>query len=144
MPVSSLAERSEDIPLLIEHILTRLATSQQQTRPSLDPEAQAALQAYHFPGNIRELENILERAYTLCENTLITEADLNLQTDKQAADNTTHNEAAVPLETTLDNKEKELLIRALEKTKWNRTQAAKELGITFRALRYKLKKLGLD
>jgi len=102
----------------------------------------SALQDYHFPGNVRELENILERAITLCEGNIIQETDLRLPSNiaaPPAADS-----AKVALEPYLDTIEKETIIKALEQTRYNKTAAAKLLGITFRALRYRLKKLGLD
>jgi len=140
--VPSLRERSNDIPVLAEHILQRLAEQNGTPTPALSKEAMSALQDYHFPGNVRELENILERAITLCEGNIIQETDLRLPSNiaaPPAADS-----AKVALEPYLDTIEKETIIKALEQTRYNKTAAAKLLGITFRALRYRLKKLGLD
>ena len=132
--------------MLAEHILTRLARQSGQGVPHLDTSAVQVLQQYPFAGNVRELENILERAMTLCESETIAVADLQLPEyeptpDEQAA---TTAEAKVQLEDYLDNKEKEVIIRALEQTKYNKTAAAKVLGISFRALRYRLKKLDIE
>ncbi len=90
---------------------------------------------------MRELENVLERATTLCENNQVTADDLLLpeQSDADEAPND-----GKPLEDYLDEVEKQALVQALEETRWNRTAAAKKLGISFRALRYRLSKLGLD
>ena len=100
-----------------------------------------ALSGYGFPGNVRELENILERAMTLCAGSEIQPSDLRLPASE-------HARQAVPghmsLETYLDNLEKQALLNALEKTRFNKTAAARVLGISFRQLRYRLKKLGLD
>ncbi len=108
--------------------------------------------AYTFPGNVRELENILERATTLCENSTITREDLQLPAAMTVSEGTPAttvpaqemNAGAVPLDTYMDTIEKDVLIKALEQTRYNKTAAAKLLGITFRALRYRLKKLGLE
>ena len=141
--VPSLRERSNDIPVLAEHILVRLAEQNGIATPALSKEAMSALQDYQFPGNVRELENILERAITLCEGNVIQETDLRLPSSA-AAMTPAGASGKVALEPYLDTIEKETIIKALEQTRYNKTAAAKLLGITFRALRYRLKKLGLD
>ncbi|MHB8743881.1 MAG: sigma-54-dependent transcriptional regulator, partial [Sulfuricaulis sp.] len=139
--VPSLRERSEDIPLLSAHILDKLALETGGKPPRLDAPALAALSAYSFPGNVRELENILERAITLCEGNTIRATDLQLPAaDTEAS----HDDEGGALDTVLGSVEKEAILRALEQTRYNKTAAAKVLGITFRALRYRLKKLGLE
>ncbi len=148
--VPSLRERIEDITALCDFFLQRLAADMGTALARLSPEAQATLENYRFPGNVRELENILERAYTLCDNDVIQAADLSLSPaagNRQPA----HTEAAVraksgdeSLDHYLEDIERELISEALEKTRWNKTNAARELGISFRSLRYRLKKLGLD
>ena len=148
LQVPSLRERSEDIPQLAEHCLLKLAKDNAQPGLSLEKTALQALCQYAFPGNVRELENILERATTLCEDSNITMADLQLPgggvvtpRTPAAADAAS---SAVPLDDFMENIEKDALIKALEQTRYNKTAAARLLGITFRALRYRLKKLGLE
>jgi two-component system response regulator PilR (NtrC family) len=148
MHVPPLRERRSDIPTLVDHILTKL-TAPGDSKAELSPEALSALLNYPFPGNVRELENILERAVALCDGHRILAEDLNLpETTETAApaarDESPAGEHVRSLESYMDEVEKQAIVKALEKTRWNRTAAAKQLGITFRALRYKLKKLGLD
>lgn len=148
MHVPPLRERRSDIPSLVDHILARLAPAG-DAKVALSPEAMTALMSYPFPGNVRELENILERAVALCDGQRILVEDLNLPALIETAlptvpDETPVVERGLSLESYMDEIEKQAIIKALEKTRWNRTAAAKQLGITFRALRYKLKKLGLD
>ena len=143
--VPPLRERREDIPLLANHCLQKLSQQNNQPELALADTAMQALVDYDFPGNVRELENILERATTLCEGHEITRDDLHLPAaGKSAAASPTEKPAEVPLDTYMDNIEKDVLIKALEQTRYNKTAAAKQLGITFRALRYRLKKLGLE
>jgi two-component system response regulator PilR (NtrC family) len=178
LPMPSLRERSSDIALLAEQILGRLAHDYGNDKPTLSAEALAALEAYEFPGNVRELENVLERAFTLCEANRIEPQDLQLgpageqpapvavipSTEEAAPsslappatdDSTASSEggeqldslALAPgqsLEDFLETVEKKLITEALESTRWNKTAAAKKLGITFRALRYRLQKLDLE
>ena len=141
--VPSLRERSEDIPVLAAHILERLAEQNGIPTPSLNKDALTALRDYQFPGNVRELENILERAITLCEGNVIQEVDLRLPSGVTPLTPAAET-GSVALEPFLDTIEKETIIKALEQTRYNKTAAAKLLGITFRALRYRLKKLGLE
>ncbi len=138
--IPALREREGDIALLTEHLLTQLAVKNQRPKADIDKSAMKALCHYRFPGNIRELENILERAVTLCEGNRVTLEDLQLP-EQPAADRESPNQ---PLEAYLGDIEKQAIIQALEETRWNRTAAAKKLGISFRALRYRLEKLGLD
>jgi len=137
--VPSLRERPQDIPLLADYNLDRLARSSGMSKPTLTKDALDALLEYSFPGNVRELENILERAMTLCEGNTIDVDDLRLPDYTLPPD-----KEKLPLEPYLDTIEKETIMKALEQTRYNKTAAAKLLGITFRALRYRLKKLGLD
>ncbi len=139
--VPSLKERREDIPLLAGHFLNKISQQMQLEAPTLSDTALSSLQRYSFPGNVRELENILERALTLCENNQIEPEDLQLpsETETQA---TTQTEK--PLDSYLDEQQKDAIQKALEQSKYNKTAAAKLLGISFRQLRYRLKKLGLD
>ena len=147
--VPPLRERSMDIPMLAGHCLKKLAAANDQPDYSLGEDAMDALCHYSFPGNVRELENILERAITLCEGSTLSAADLHLpdvanDSPLMAETGSELEPGAVPLETYMDTIEKEALLKALEQTRYNKTAAAKLLGITFRALRYRLKKLGLE
>jgi len=141
--VPSLVERTGDIPLLADHILTQLAINHARPALSLSEEGLSALQTYPYPGNVRELENILERAFTLCEGSAITAADLRLsvQTPVPSAPHVVL--PPVTCNTTISQQEKASIIAALERHKWNRTKAATELGLSLRALRYRLKKYGM-
>ncbi|HIG79002.1 MAG TPA: sigma-54-dependent Fis family transcriptional regulator [Cycloclasticus sp.] len=151
LPLPKLSARKEDIQLLVRHILEKLAKQHRQVKIELSDQALKALTQYRFPGNVRELENILERAFTLCENQLIQETDIQLpniahKTAPVSADPRQQPQppTVASLEDYLGSLEKEAIVNALEKTRWNKTAAAKALGITFRALRYRLKKLGLE
>ena len=115
--------------------------------PRLTPEALDAISRYHFPGNVRELENILERALTLCDGGDVTAEDLQLREEPQPVTaQATHPEFSGDgsLEDYLEQVERGAIEEALTKTNRNKTAAAKLLGITFRALRYKLEKLGIE
>ncbi len=147
LQMPALRERAEDIPLLATHILEKLAHEVRETAPSLDSEALAALHQYTFPGNVRELENILERAMTLSEEHNIRVGDLQLAQPRRADQTAAiplpsleHNRSLDPL---LGDLEKETIAKVLEQTRYNKTAAAKRLGISFGALRYRMKKLGL-
>ncbi len=140
--VPSLRERPQDIAVLAEHILTRLAQQGNIIKPELTAAAMNTLLRHPFPGNVRELENILERAITLCEGNTIDVQDLRLPLQPSVEPVPSNDKLS--LEPYLDNIEKDVIVKALEQTRYNKTAAAKLLGITFRALRYRLKKLGLD
>lgn len=150
--VPSLRERTEDIPSLTEQILKRLGNECGISPPELSKGALNVLQHYDFPGNVRELENILERAFTLCDSDRIEIQDLqitgsgeiNPELDKTASANFLSTTGVDSLEAYLENIERSAIIQALEQTKGNKTAAAKKLGISFRAMRYRLKKLGMD
>ena len=141
----ALAERPEDIPVLADHFLQRIAADWQTAVPHLTDAARQALQNYSFPGNVRELENLLERAMTLCENNVIDVADLNLSgkpANTQSAPSPETEEQA--LDSSLQEQEKQAIRQALEQTRYNKTAAAKLLGLSFRQLRYRIKKLGIE
>jgi two-component system response regulator PilR (NtrC family) len=149
LPMSPLRERTGDIALLVDHILDRLAERTGQQTPAMAPAALDRLQQYDFPGNVRELENMLERAMALCDDNVITVGDLGLDPDllparAARADGDAPSIADQGLEEYLSGIERETILKTLEQTRWNRTAAAKALGISFRALRYRLEKLGLD
>jgi len=139
-----LREMHEDIPLIAQAILERVAKQSGSLVPRLVPPAISALQGYSFPGNVRELENILERALALCSSDSIGSDDLYLSA-AEAEDRAAHEPGAKwPLQDYLDRLEKEAILESLEKTRHNKTAAAKLLGITFRALRYRLERLGIE
>ena len=148
--VPSLRERPEDITVLADYFLNKIASTWQTPVPTLQPDAIEALKHYPFPGNVRELENILERAMTLCESDNISAIDLQLPDIKPAEQNhaqqveedSTRNDYG--LDPMLENTQREAIIRALEQTRYNKTAAAKLLGISFRAMRYRIKKLGIE
>jgi len=159
LAVPALRDRPDDVQLLADHILQRIAREYECEPASLTAEAITRLKAYGFPGNVRELENILERAFTLCDAELIGEEDLqvgnvpvppgNRRTDSASAEGAPNGRTNVPegeidLEGYLENIERTAIEKALEATRWNKTAAAKRLGISFRALRYRLKKLGME
>ena len=139
-----LRERPGDIPLLADKILGRIAHQSDGPRPALTPAAVAALEHYPFPGNVRELENVLERAMALKEGGAVDAEDLHLPQSALTADLPTAPGDEQALEDFLSEIEKQTIIRALEATRWNRTAAAKKLGMTLRSLRYRLSKLDID
>jgi two-component system response regulator PilR (NtrC family) len=156
MRVPALRERAEDIPELAQLILGRLARRIDGEAVEITPEAVAKLGSYGFPGNVRELENILERALTLCAGGRIQPDDIRLQTVGRPDPVAPRVEApaAVPMEMApaaggalgdkLEDMERDAIVRALTQTRYNKTAAAKLLGVTFRALRYRIKKLGIE
>jgi two-component system response regulator PilR (NtrC family) len=158
-----LRERPEDIPELADHILKRLAREWETGKPTLAEDALEALLDFPFYGNVRELENILERAMTLSEVELIHAADLHLPStserfeeddedleEDEEAEPGASRAARMPqrgeqdLETFLEQVEKDAILKALQATRYNKTAAARKLGISFRALRYRLKKIGIE
>ncbi|HEK3590371.1 TPA: sigma-54-dependent Fis family transcriptional regulator [Pseudomonas aeruginosa] len=143
--VPPLRERREDIPLLAERILKRLAGDTGLPAARLTGDAQEKLKNYRFPGNVRELENMLERAYSLCEDDQIQPHDLRLADAPGASQEGAASLSEIDnLEDYLEDIERKLIMQALEETRWNRTAAAQRLGLTFRSMRYRLKKLGID
>jgi two-component system response regulator PilR (NtrC family) len=143
--VPPLRERREDIEPLANYMLQRLAASIGNPAAKLHPAALDALRNYRFPGNVRELENMLERAYTLCERQQIEADDLRLAESNVAGDVANPDLVWVDnLEDYLEDVERKVILQALEETRWNRTAAAQRLKLSFRSMRYRLKKLGLD
>lgn len=176
LDVPPLRERTGDLPLLSAAILKRLAYAMKRRAPSLSPEAVAALEVYPFPGNVRELENILERALAMADGEIIDARDLRLPNAPQASFAApTAAAAAAPapiagmigmpappaaaadprasnprdtstsaLPSYIEEIERNAIQQALQEHRYNKTKTAAALGITFRALRYKLKKLGIE
>jgi two-component system response regulator PilR (NtrC family) len=148
LKMPSLREIPEDIALMVGEVLDRLARQAGTAAPVMTEEAMMALRRYDFPGNVRELENILERALALCSDDKITAADLYLtqsaSKEKAPALDGALGTRGLPLHDFLDQIEREAIMKALEATRFNKTAAAKLLGITFRSLRYRLDRLGID
>ena len=154
LTVPPLRQRINDLEPLTEFILAKIAKNYSLPVININASALSRLSEYTFPGNIRELENILERATTLCDSETISEDDIQLPENTQAAVNrepepvmdedTSNTPPKDQLEDYLVEKERKAIIAALEKTRWNKTAAAKLLGISFRQLRYRLKKLDLE
>ena len=143
--VPPLRERREDIEEIASNVLRRLADGSDQPAARLTPQALVALKGYRFPGNVRELKNMLERAYTLCENDQINADDLRLAEPASVNNQDGPSLADIDnLEDYLESVERKLILQALEETRWNRTAAAQRLNLTFRSMRYRLKKLGLE
>jgi len=143
--VPPLRERREDVADLAEVILRRLCRRMNTEAPALDPSALDLLQSHAFPGNVRELENILERALTLCTGDVITAEHVRVRSDSRpGAEPASEAATTGALGAKLEDIEREAIVKALEKTRYNKTAAAKLLGMSFRALRYRVKKLGIE
>jgi two-component system response regulator PilR (NtrC family) len=160
LKVPPLRERLEDIDILASHMLDKLARDIGVAVPQLTPDARQKLSTYRYPGNVRELENILERAVALSGDAPISAEDIQIRDSAGIAnmgsptDSLSENGsiAAKPAITEsddalgdrLENVERDAIIKALEATRYNKTAAAKSLGLTLRALRYRMQKLGVD
>jgi two-component system, NtrC family, response regulator PilR len=140
--VPPLRERPEDIEELVPHILARLAARDGGPVRRLSAAARGVLSTYAFPGNVRELENMLERACALCDGEEIQPADLALEAKP----------AVVPAQVAVNDslhapdegEERAAILRTLDETRWNRSEAARRLGMTLRQLRYRLQKWGME
>jgi two-component system response regulator PilR (NtrC family) len=142
--VPSLRERPEDVLELAESILRRLGRRMKITPPMLGKDALAALEKYLFPGNVRELENILERAITLTTSGEIRAVDIQLRPTPGANGQSSMPSTGEALGDHLEDIERDAIVKALEQSRYNKTAAAKLLGMSFRALRYRIKKLGIE
>jgi two-component system response regulator PilR (NtrC family) len=140
----ALREMRHDIPLLAETILRRQAAAGAGRMPKLTTAAIERLSAYDFPGNVRELENVLERALALTAGGEIRAEDLQLAPPHPAPAPAAGALSGLPLQERLDAVERQAILSALEQTRYNRTAAAKVLGISFRALRYRMERLGIN
>ena len=143
LPMPPLRECREDVALIADNILARLASQAGREPPRLAPEALEALARYDFPGNIRELENILERAMALSASAQIGVEDLRLAPSAAEASAAPAGAMEEPLPDYLDGSERKAILAALARTGFNRTAAAKLIGITFRQLRYRMQRLGI-
>ena len=139
LAVPALRERGEDVIELAEYLLKKLSSS-----TSLDASARDALLEYTFPGNVRELENHLERAVTLCSSGVISAGDLNLRASSPTEGDKPTNFTGTNLGHQVEDVQRQAITDALEKTRYNKTAAAKLLGLSFRQLRYRIKKLGIE
>jgi two-component system response regulator PilR (NtrC family) len=150
--VPSLRERTGDIPELSQTILGRMGKRMNIEAPEINEEAHRTLREYPFPGNVRELENVLERALTLCTGGVITPDHIKLRAGVRPASEPTTPVQILSSDTggspalgaQLEDIERDAIIKALEKTRYNKTAAAKLLGMSFRALRYRIKKLSIE
>ncbi len=146
--VPSLRERPEDIPDIARAVLARLGRRINGAPPRMADDALAHLTAYPFPGNVRELENVLERALTLCLGGMITAEHIKLRsaarTPSPLVAQVEQTEPGAALGDHLEGIERNAIVQALERTRYNKTAAAKLLGMSFRALRYRIKKLGIE
>jgi len=140
--VPALRDRGEDVLILAELTLERLARDRGQPASSLTPAAKSALMSYQFHCNVRELENILERALTLSSGDQIDIDDIQLRS--MTYDDSPNVAGVAPLGAQLAGMERDAIVNALEQTRYNKTAAAKLLGISFRTLRYRIKKFGID
>jgi len=147
--VPAVRERSTDVREIAEAILERLARRANGPSPRISDEAVRMLEAYPFPGNVRELENVLERALTLSTDGSITPEQIRLRVASRAPALETPTAATAidgntALGSQLESIERDAIVKALEQTRYNKTAAAKLLGMSFRALRYRIKKLGIE
>jgi DNA-binding NtrC family response regulator len=138
----SLKDRKEDIPILVDHFTTKYAKKNHKDVQTLSRDALASLMRYDFPGNIRELENIIERAILLCRTSTIEDVDIALpeyvERDKHILQNSESN-----IQAAVENLEKNMILSALSAAKGNQSEAARQLGVSEKTLRYKLQKYNL-
>ncbi len=153
LKVPPLRERDNDIEVLTDYMLDRLARGLGVAVPQLTPDARRKLSEHGYPGNVRELENILERAVALSGDAPISADDIQIRDTVEATTAHAISVAAATIEPAagadalgdrLESVERDAIIKALEETRYNKTAAAKSLGLTLRALRYRLQKLGID
>jgi two-component system response regulator PilR (NtrC family) len=148
--VPALRERNGDVGEIAEAILQRLGRRANGSPPEISADAVRMLEAYPFPGNVRELENVLERALTLSTGGIITPEHIRVRMAGRPGAQASAGVAAAVVEgntalgSQLESIERDAIVKALEKTRYNKTAAAKLLGMSFRSLRYRIKKLGIE
>ena len=149
--IPALRERREDIELLVDSLLGRLAETLDIPRPTLTAAAVDKLKAHPFPGNVRELENVLERALTLSTDDMIDAPDIQLRglPEGSGAERATTTDTPVAdgvdaLPRHLGESDRQAIVEALQRTRYNKTRAAELLGLTLRQLRYRIQKLGIE
>ena len=142
--VPSLRERLSDVPELASAVTERFATRMGMAPPAISDEAMALLATHDYPGNVRELENVIERALTLCDGGTIRAGDIELHGSPSQFEETVPPHRPGTLPKALEDIERQSIVRALEEARYNKTAAARALGISFRALRYRIKKLGIE
>jgi len=140
--IPPLRERREDIPFLAEHFVQKLAAQSGSRVESISDAAIQRLMGYHWPGNVRELENVIERSLVMCTGTRLDAPDIRLDTAPRARPQTVEN--FLPEGMTLDEFEKAILREALRRAEGNKSQAARLLGLSRNALRYRLSQMGIE
>ncbi len=144
MRVPALRERLGDVPELATSVTERFAARLNMAPPVISDEAMQLLATHDYPGNVRELENVIERALTLCDGGTIVPEDIELRASPAFGEETVPPHRPGTLPQTLEDIERASIRRALEEARYNKTAAARALGISFRALRYRIKKLGIE
>ena len=140
--IPPLRERKEDIPFLAQHFVAKLSADSGSRVQTLTEEAIAKLMQYHWPGNVRELENVIERSLVMCSGAQLDADDIKLETAPRSRSR--NSEHFLPEGMTLDEYEQELIREALRRAEGNKSQAARLLGLTRNALRYRLSQMGLE
>jgi DNA-binding NtrC family response regulator len=140
--IAPLRERMQDIPFLAEHFLQKYAAEAGNRIQSITPAAMSKLADYHWPGNVRELENVIERSVVMCTGDRLDVSDIKL--DYAPRPRSTANDFSLPPGMTLDQYEQEIIREALKRADGNKSQAARALGLTRNALRYRLTQMGLE
>jgi len=144
VPISiiPLRERMQDIPFLAEHFLSKYSAETGNKVQTITPAAMSKLMTYHWPGNVRELENVIERSLVMCTGDRLDAADIKM--DNMPRPRSAGGEFALPAGMTLDQYEQEIIREALKRADGNKSQAARSLGLTRNALRYRLTQMGLE
>ena len=142
--IPPLRERKQDIPFLANHFVHKLAPDSGSRVEAITPAAMEKLMGYHWPGNVRELENVIERSLVMATGTELDEADIRLESMRPSHARAQNEAAFLPEGVTLDEYEQEIIREALKRAAGNKSQAARLLGLTRNALRYRLTQMGLE